>query len=86
MVSPNNSVTDTLSAFPNRTSVLNEGSCCPNSSRVRNVRDRPAVTARSQLLKLFTETLNSAHGTSKRMSLHISAKESPRRSIRFPRA
>jgi hypothetical protein len=39
MLSSNNSVTDTLSAFANRTSVLNEGSCCPSSSRVRNVRD-----------------------------------------------
>jgi hypothetical protein len=35
------------------------------------------TTASSQLLKLFTETLNSAHGASKRMSLRISAKESP---------
>jgi hypothetical protein len=35
------------------------------------------TTASSQLLKLFTETLNSAHGTSKRLSLHSSAKDSP---------
>jgi hypothetical protein len=35
------------------------------------------TTAGSQLLELFAETLNSAHGTLKRMSLHISAKESP---------
>jgi hypothetical protein len=35
------------------------------------------TTAGSQSLELFAETLNSAHGTSKSMSLHISAKESP---------
>ena len=33
--------TETLNAFANRTNVLNEGSCCPSSSRVRNVRDKP---------------------------------------------
>jgi hypothetical protein len=34
------------------------------------------TTAGSQLLELFAETLNSAHGTLKRLSLHINAKES----------
>jgi len=35
------------------------------------------TTAGSQLLELFAETLNRAHGTLKRLSFHISAKESP---------
>ncbi len=34
MLSANKSVTETLSAFANRTSVLNVGSYCPSSSRV----------------------------------------------------
>ena len=45
MLSPNKSVTDTLRAFANLTSVLNVGSYCPSSSRVTNVRDKPTFTA-----------------------------------------